>query len=142
MSEEQGKPKKSEVVVCAKANRDLLGEIVEFGDNFVKTALLITTEMVVDDTGMAHSGFLASAAVYAAICAINDVDATPVECLSKFLCPIEKGKKIDFRAEGSHASTRTRDVSVVGKLGEVIVYEGDIKLVVLDKHPLSVKLTK
>jgi acyl-coenzyme A thioesterase PaaI-like protein len=138
---EQNKVHKTEITVYSKANRETFGDVVEYSDNFAKLSFTTTKDMVIDESGMIHPGYIVSVAIYAAACAANDQLALPVETLSKFITPLEKGKVIEFKATASHSSTRTRDVRVVGKMGDVVVYEGDIKLVVVDKHPLSIKLT-
>lgn len=134
------KTPKTDITVYLKADREAFGDVIEFGDNYTRISLTLTSAMVIDEFGTVHPGYLTSAAIYAAACAVNDPLAIPVESTSKFITPVEKGKKIDLKADCSHASTRTRDVHIVGKMGEILVFECDVKMVITDKHPMSIKL--
>jgi acyl-coenzyme A thioesterase PaaI-like protein len=119
----------------------LCGVVDEVRHGYAKVILATTKEMVVDELNLVHGGFTFGAADFAAMAAVNELNVVLVESTSKFLAPIEVGKTIIFEANTSHNSTRTRDVKVVGMMGEIKVFEGEFKAVILERHPLRLKLT-
>lgn len=121
-------------------NRGLCGDVVEMKHSYAKVSLLTTQEMSVDEMGLIHGGFIFGAADFAAMAAVNDPNVVLVEATTKFLAPSEIGKTIIFEANASHESTRSRFVTVVGKISDIKVFEGDFKAVILDRHVLKLKL--
>jgi len=121
-------------------NRALCGELLELKHSYAKVSLTTTAEMSVDENHLVHGGFIFGAADFAAMAAVNDPNVVLVEANTKFLAPVEVGKSIVFEATASHETTRSRFISVIGKLGDVKAFEGDFKAVVLDRHVLKLKL--
>ncbi len=117
------------------------GEIVQLEKGKCVVSLVTTKDMRVDDMGLVHGGFTFGAADFAAMAAVNDPNVVLAEATAKFLAPIEIGKTVVFEANASQLSTRTRDVKVVGMMGEIKVFEGIFKAVILERHPLRLKLT-
>ncbi len=116
------------------------GNLEEIRVGYAKVVLATTKEMVVDELNLVHGGFTFGAADFAAMAAVNEPNVVLAEAVTKFLAPVEVGKTVVFEANTSHNSTRTRDVKVIGMLGEIKVFEGDFKAVILDRHPLRLKL--
>ncbi|MDD3466120.1 MAG: hotdog domain-containing protein [Campylobacterales bacterium] len=116
------------------------GNLEEIRVGYAKVVLATTKEMVVDELNLVHGGFTFGAADFAAMAAVNEPNVVLAEAVAKFLAPVEVGKTVVFEANTSHNSTRTRDVKVIGMLGEIKVFEGDFKAVILDRHPLRLKL--
>jgi len=146
------KEKEKEKAIDAQLEREILkthlaidktfsGEVIGLEKGKCTLTLVTTKEMKVDDLGLVHGGFTFGAADFAAMAAVNDPNVVLAEASVKFLAPVEIGKTITFEAVANHLSTRTRDVKVVGMMGEIKVFEGVFKAVVLDKHPLRLKLT-
>ncbi len=122
-------------------DKTFAGDIIELEKGQCVLSFATTKEMKVDDLGLVHSGFIFGAANFAAMAAVNDPNVVLAEATAKFLTPVEMGKVITFKATASHLATRTRDVEVVGMMGEIKVFEGIFKTVILDRHPLRLKLT-
>lgn len=117
------------------------GDILELEKGKCKISFLTTKEMGVDELGLVHGGFTFGAADFAAMAAVNEPNVVLADAHVKFLAPVEVGKIIIFEAVASHIATRTRDIKVVGMMGEIKVFEGEFKTVVLERHPLRLKLT-
>jgi acyl-coenzyme A thioesterase PaaI-like protein len=124
-----------------RINRQLSGEITELTKNFAKVTLVTSPEMAADELGLVHGGFIFGAADFAAMAAVNEPNVVLAEATTKFLAPIEVGKRVDFEATCSHDNTRTRFVNVTGRIGDIKVFEGEFKTVILDSHALRLKLT-
>jgi acyl-coenzyme A thioesterase PaaI-like protein len=117
------------------------GDLLELDKGKAKVSFMTTKEMGVDDYSLVHGGFIFGAADFAAMAAVNEPNVVLAEAHTKFLAPVEVGKVVVFEATASHISTRTRDVKVIGLMGEIKVFEGEFKCVVLEKHALRLKLT-
>lgn len=134
-------PDKVELKTHILIDRMFSGSLEELRVGYAKVVLTTTKEMGVDEYNLVHGGFTFGAADFAAMAAVNEPNVVLAESVTKFLAPVEVGKIITFEANTSHNSTRTRDVKVIGMMGEIKVFEGDFKAVILDRHPLRLKLT-
>jgi acyl-CoA thioesterase len=121
-------------------NRDLCGEIEKMEVGRVEVRLLTTSEMVADDEGLIHGGFIFGAADYAAMAAVNEKNVVLVACDSQFLSPVKFGDEVVFRAKVRHKEGRKRNVHVTGHVLDIKVFDGEFKTVVTDKHVLKLKL--
>jgi len=121
-------------------NRDLCGEIEKMEVGSVKVALMTTSEMIADEKGLIHGGFVFSAADYAAMAAVNEPNVVLVACDSQFLSPVKFGDEVIFKAKVRHKEGRKRNVHVVGYVLDIKVFDGEFKTVVTDKHVLKLKL--
>ncbi|MDQ1341353.1 MAG: hypothetical protein QG567_2511, partial [Campylobacterota bacterium] len=90
--------------------------------------------------GMIHSGFIFSSANFAAMAAVNMSTAIPVVSKTNFLAPISVNDEAVFEARELHKDTRKRVVKVVGYIHNIKFFDGEFTIVVLDHHPLSLKL--
>jgi len=106
----------------------------------VKVALMTTSEMIADEKGLIHGGFVFSAADYAAMAAVNEPNVVLVACDSQFLSPVKFGDEVIFKAKVRHKEGRKRNVHVVGYVLDIKVFDGEFKTVVTDKHVLKLKL--
>jgi len=121
-------------------NRDLCGEIEKMEAGLVKIRLMTTSDMVADDQGLVHGGFIFSAADYAAMAAVNEKNVVLVACDSQFLSPVKFGDEVNFIAKVRHKEGRKRNVHVTGHVLDIKVFDGEFKTVVTDKHVLKLKL--
>jgi len=121
-------------------NRDLCGEIMKMKTGYVETRLMTTSEMVADDEGLIHGGFVFGAADYAAMAAVNEKNVVLVACDSQFLSPVKFGDEVDFIAKVRHKEGRKRNVHVTAYVMDIKVFDGEFKTVVTDKHVLKLKL--
>ncbi|MCD6433272.1 MAG: PaaI family thioesterase [Sulfurimonas sp.] len=121
-------------------NRDLCGEIQKMDKNHVELRLLTTSDMVADDQGLIHGGFIFSAADYAAMAVVNEKNVVLVACDSQFLSPVKFGDEVNFVAKVRHKEGRKRNVHVIGQVLDIKVFEGEFKTVVTERHVLKLKL--
>lgn len=124
-----------------RVNRDLSGEIQRMELGYVESKLVTTHDMIADDQGLIHSGFIFSAADFAAMAAVNERNVVLVGCDAQFLSPVKFGDIIKFVAKVRHKEGRKRNINVTGHILDIKVFEGEFKTVVTERHVLKLKLT-
>ena len=132
----------SKLRIPKKLRSSFSGDIIELEEGYVKTQFEATDEMVFDEEGVIHEGFIFGAANFAVKAAINDPNVVLVTSNIKFLAPIEMGNTVEFEAKVVHKYARKREVNVVGTVSDVKVFEGLFLTVILDQHILSLKLIR
>jgi len=123
-----------------KVSSDFSGEIVVHEKGYVEVRLTTTPEMLADDIGLIHGGFIFSAADYAAMVAVNEKNVVLVACDCQFLSPVKFHDEVNIIARVRHKEGRKRNVHVEGFVLDIKVFEGEFKTVVTDNHVLRLKL--
>ena len=121
-------------------NNELNGEIIKLEQGYVEIRLITTPEMVADNVGLIHGGFIFSAADYAAMLAVNERNVVLVGSECQFLSPVKFHDEVNFIAKVRHKDGRKRNVHVEAYVLDIKVFEGEFKTVVTDKHVLKLKL--
>jgi acyl-coenzyme A thioesterase PaaI-like protein len=119
------------------------GRLVELTDDYAKVILETREEMVVDDEGLIHGGFIFGAADFCAMATVNDpyvVLAKATNC--EFLAPVSVGDIVEFVSEILMKEKRKAEIKVVGTINEIKVFEGLFSCVILDTHVLKRKKHK
>jgi len=124
-----------------KINRHLAGEIITFKEGYVEVRLTTVPEMLADDIGLVHSGYIFSAADFAAMAAVNERNVVLVASDCQFLSPVKLHDEVNFVARVRHTEGRKRNVYVTGYVLEIKVFEGEFKTVITERHVLKLKLT-
>lgn len=123
-----------------KINSDLSGEIIILEKGYVEVRLTTTPEMIADDVGLIHGGFIFCAADFAAMAAVNEKNVVLVASDCQFLSPVKFHDEVHFVARVRHKEGRKRNVHVTGHVLDIKVFEGEFKTVVTDRHVLKLKL--
>ncbi len=133
---------KEEVLVNTREriNQYLCGEITLIENGYVELLLVTQAEMVADDIGLIHSGFIFSAADYTAMLAVNEHNVVLVASDCQFLSPVKFHDEVKFIAKVRHKEGRKRNVHVEGYVLDIKVFEGEFKTVVTDRHVLKLHL--
>ena len=121
-------------------NSNLNGEIMKLEVGYVELRLATTSEMVADDIGLIHGGFIFSAADYAAMLAVNEKNVVLVGSECQFLSPVKFHDEVNFIAKVRHKDGKKRNVHVEGYVLDIKVFEGEFKTVITDRHVLKLKL--
>jgi acyl-coenzyme A thioesterase PaaI-like protein len=121
-------------------NRDLNGEILKLERGYVELRLTTISEMVVDDQGLIHGGFIFGAADFAAMAAVNERNVVLVGSDCQFLSPVKFGDEVNFVARVRHKEGRKRNIHVEAHVLDIKVFEGEFKTVITDRHVLKLKL--
>ena len=123
-----------------KVNSDFSCEIIVMERGYVEVRLTTTAEMLADEVGLIHGGFIFSAADYAAMAAVNEKNVVLVASDCQFLSPVKFHDEVNIIARVRHKEGRKRNVHVEGFVLDIKVFEGEFKTVVTDRHVLKLKL--
>jgi len=134
--------KEQEVILQThnKINSDYSGKITKMEKGHVELTLETTADMLADEMGLIHGGFIFGAADYAAMAAVNEKNVVLVASDSQFLSPVKLGDHVDFVATVRHKEGRKRNVDVIGNVLDIKVFEGVFKTVITERHVLKLKL--
>lgn len=131
----------NELVTHYNINQSLTGTLEELEEGYAKVHFTATEDMVVDRRGMIHSGFIFGAANYAAMAAVNVSTAILAVSKTNFLAPLSVNDEAVFEATALQKDTRKRTIMVIGYFNNIKFFEGEFTVVVLEHHPLSLKLS-
>ena len=123
-----------------RINQDLCGEVIKLEQGYVELRLTTTPEMVADDVGLIHGGFIFSSADYAAMLAVNERNVVLVASECQFLSPVKFHDEVNFVARVRHKEGRKRNVHVEAFVLDIKVFEGEFKTVITERHVLKLKL--
>ncbi|TLD82932.1 hypothetical protein LS70_006490 [Helicobacter sp. MIT 11-5569] len=127
--------------VCLNIN-PANGVIKEQSYGKASVLLEVTNKMVIDKTGLIHSGYLFSSAAYCALLAVNEPNGIMIGAEVKFLAPIELGNEVLYRAETLQEDTKKREVKVEGFVLDIKIFDAIFYIAVFDKHVLSLHITR
>lgn len=123
-----------------KINQNLCGEIIKMEKGYVELRLETIPDMLADDVGLIHGGFIFGSADYAAMLAVNERNVVLVASECQFLSPVKLHDVVDVVARVRHKEGRKRNVHVEAFVLDIKVFEGEFKTVITDKHVLKLKL--
>lgn len=96
-----------------------------------------TEEMIVDDHGLVHGGFIFGLADHAAMIAVNHPNVVLGGADVKFLKPVRVGETVTAEASVTAEKGKKRVVRVTAASGDARVFEGELTCFVLDRHVLA-----
>jgi len=102
-----------------------------------KATLRTVPEMVVDDRGLVHGGFVFGLAAHAAMLAVNDPNVVLGSADMRFLRPVVAGDTLEARARIEHSKGRKHRVKVTVFRGQEAVCDGVLTCFVLPRHVLD-----
>ena len=119
-------------------NQTLCGRLLSNAEGTATVKLLSTPEMVADDHGLVHGGFVFGAADFAAMAAVNDPNVVLGSAEVKFLKPLKLGGSVTLEAKITETSGKRRlvDVRGVDETGAQ-AFSGVFTCFVLEKHVLE-----
>jgi len=123
-----------------RINQELCGEVIKIEAGYVELRLTTIPEMLADEVGLIHGGFIFSAADYAAMLAVNERNVVLVGSECQFLSPVKLNNEVNFVARVRHKEGRKRNIHVEGHVLDIKVFEGEFKTVITERHVLKLKL--
>ena len=123
-----------------RINENLCGEIVKIEEGYVEVRLTTLPEMLADDVGLIHGGFIFGSADYAAMLAVNEKNVVLVASDCQFLSPVKLNDEVNVIARVRHKEGRKRNVHVEAYVLDIKVFEGEFKTVITEKHVLKLHL--
>lgn len=127
--------------VCARIN-PINGTIKSLKQGEAIVFLPTDAQMILDKTGLIHTGALYSSAAYAALLAVNQPNGVIIGADVKFLAPVELGNEVTFIAKRLQEDTKKREVSVEGRVLDIKIFEAVIYVAVFERHILSLKISR
>ena len=118
-------------------NERFSGKIIELSENRAKSILHTNIDMVADDMGLIHGGFIFSAADYVAMVAVNDPNVVLGASECRFIAPVKKGESVVFEADVVSTKGKKRIVEVKAFVDYKTVFEGIFTAFILDSHVLK-----
>lgn len=118
------------------------GAIKELKNRQASVMLETTSKMILDKSGLVHTGNLYSSAAYSALLAVNNPNAIIIGVEMKFLAPIELGNEVLFKAQCLQEDTKKQEVKVEGFVLDIKIFDAMFFVAVFDKHILSLHITK
>ena len=123
-----------------KINQNLCGEIIKMQEGYIELGLTTIPDMLADEVGLIHGGFIFGAADYAAMLAVNERNVVLVASDCQFLSPVKLHDVVDVIARVRHKEGRKRNVHVQAFVLDIKVFEGEFKTVITEKHILKLNL--
>lgn len=120
-----------------KTSDSLVGIPLEVRDNFSRVWLTATDQMIVDETGLIHGGFIFGLADYAAMIAVNHPNVVLGAADVRFLKPVKVGDGVIAEASVEPGQGKKHMVSVRVSRGEDCAFTGVFTCFVLDRHVLA-----
>lgn len=120
-----------------KIDHSLCGQPLEVGEGYSRVELTPAENMMADDSGLIHGGFIFGLADYAAMIAVNHPNVVLGSADVKFLQPVKASETVIAEARVSEQTGKKKIVAVtVVRSGEP-VFEGTFTCFVLDRHVLG-----
>jgi len=126
-----------EIHTHQKIDQTLCGQPLVLGDGFSQVSLVPSAQMVVDESGLVHGGFIFGLADYAAMICVNHPHVVLGSADVKFLKPVKMNDSLLAEAKLETSEGRKRIVHVIVKKDDITVFEGVFTCFVLDKHVLA-----
>ena len=135
---EDENPFRNELKTSPNIKIGLSGAVTQLEPNRAKTRFFATSDMVADSEGLIHSGFVFSAASYAAMAAVNETFSVVIGAKIHFFAPTKIGENVEFDARAQFNDSAKREVRVIGKTRDIKVFEGTFQVVVLEDHVFKI----
>ena len=118
-------------------DRRLCGIALELEEGRAQVGFVATPEMVADDRGLVHGGFIFGLADYAAMLAVNDANVVLGASKTRFVAPVAVGDTVVAEAHRTEQAGRKHVIEVTARVGETTVLTGTFTTFVLDGHVLD-----
>ena len=120
-----------------KINSSLCGKLLILTDGYSRIELSTTEEMIVDDMGLIHGGFIFSLADYAAMLAVNHPNVVLGAAEVRFIQPVRLFDKIIAEAKLERVESKKHYVNVEVKRNEIILFQGKFTCFTPKNHVLK-----
>ncbi|MCR5661943.1 MAG: thioesterase family protein [bacterium] len=118
-------------------NEKLCGRPVSLALGQATVEMEATAEMVADDRGLIHGGFVFGMADYAAMLAVNDPYVVLGAAEARFLRPCQVGDKLTATAEVQEEKGKKRLVQVYVRRNGEDIFTGTFTCFALEHHVLD-----
>ena len=127
-----------EIKTHEKINSRLCGTPVSVGNNKSRVEFSATEDMIVDEPGLVHGGFVFGLADHAAMLAVNHPNVVLGGADVKFLKPVRVGDALVAEAVVTESIKNRHRVDVTVTCEKGPVFKGSFVCFVLDHHVLKI----
>ena len=120
-----------------KIDKRYSGEVIELKEDYARVKLATTSEMILDESGLIHGGFIFSLADYSAMLAINEPTVVLGGANVRFLIPVKEGDELIAEAMLSRVDGKKLIVDVNIKRDSEIIFIGEFYCFVTETHVLA-----
>ena len=120
-----------------KLSRALCGEPVSLEQGRATVRLATTRDMVADEQGLVHGGFVFGLVDYAAMLAVNHPFVVLGSADVRFTAPVRRGEEVVATAERTEHKGKKHVLTVRAAVGDREVLTGTMTAFVLDQHVLE-----
>jgi uncharacterized protein (TIGR00369 family) len=120
-----------------KIEGQLSGVPIELKKNFAKLKLKTTNNMIVDDTGLVHGGFIFSLADYCAMLTINHPNVVLGKAKVQFLKPVVLNDTLIANGTVINSKGKKSEVKVEVHRKDDLVFEGIFTCFIPEVHVLK-----
>ncbi len=120
-----------------RVDRRLSGTPVHLAPGLARVELTTTEEMVADDTGLIHGGFIFGLADLAAVLAVNHPNVVVGSAEVRFMKPVVLGDRLVAEARLIEEQEVKKLVEVQIRVAEVAVFRGEFICFTPDRHVLA-----
>jgi acyl-coenzyme A thioesterase PaaI-like protein len=128
-----------EIKTHKKINQNFSGFPLELKEGYSKLQLRMTKEMILDDTGLIHGGFLFSLADYTAMLAINHPNVVLGGANVRFILPAKLEDILIAEGHLKEIKDKKHIVEVIIRRDQELLFRGDFYCFIPQKHVLSVE---
>ncbi|TFG15927.1 MAG: thioesterase [Promethearchaeota archaeon] len=120
-----------------KINKTLSGEIIKLDNNYSKVRLVTNSDMVVDERGLIHGGFIFNLADFASMVAVNHPNVVLGGANVKFFKPVQNGDILVAEANLTSIEGKKNLVNVKVSKDNDVVFKGDFVCFITETHVLD-----
>lgn len=120
-----------------KINARLCGAPVTIADGEASAKLTTVEEMVADERGLVHGGFIFGLVDYAAMLAVNDPNVVLGDAQVRLSAPVSLGQEVLAIAKVIEQKGKKRVLEVSASVEGRVVMSGTMTAFVLERHVLE-----
>ena len=126
-----------DIITHQKIDASLCGHPIKLEDGFSRVSFVPQENMVVDETGLVHGGFIFGLADYAAMISVNHPNVVLGSADVKFLKPVKAGESLVAESVVQGSEGKKRIAAVTVRSDDTKIFEGVFTCFVLEKHVLA-----
>ncbi len=119
-------------------NKNLCGECIELKEGYAKLRLKTTEDMIADEKGLIHGGFIFGLADYACMLAINHPYVVLASSSFSFLKAVKLRDEMICEANITKQEGKKHYMEAIVRVDDIVVAKGEFLCIIPSKHVLDV----
>lgn len=142
MPAEQKEELQNKLIIHTKINKILYGRLLKLYPGYAKVFLITIEKISIDEQELIHGSFTFSAADFAVMTTGNHSNIVLVDARIRLLAPMKVGDVVIFEVKVSHMTTKKHDVTSMGYINKIKIFEGEFVIVILDYHIFKMNIVE